>query len=365
MQHPWLCIYLKGEPIQILPFVRRKATMRNSVFLEKLRFAHYPPTIYPTLVFDREKCKSCKACFQACPTSCIQWDDEAKYPYATGLGGMDVACLGCNNCESVCPTGAIKFRGEYRVLKGRYKTPDDKPTEMVFPMPFGERDSGRSFEEIEKELTETERVIYRRRSIRLFQDKPVPRELIERIIEAARWGPSAGNCQPWKFVVMANKQKIEELDRQCAKLLYGLKSVYIGEQRWRRVLVSLLSYLMVNNLDQRPFAALEKVKQSDGIICFGAPVVIHVLKDKRGIGNPDLDTGLACQNLVLAAHSLGLGTLYIGLIVNALKYLPGSVKKGIGVKYPYDLVTSICVGYPRGKIDNPIARARCPVEWIT
>ena len=338
--------------------------MKNIVFLEKLRYVHYPPTRYPKLIFDRQKCKGCKACFQTCPTSCIQWDEKEKIPYATGLGGMDMACLACNNCESVCPTAAIKFRGEYRVLKGRYRTPDDKLTEMVSPMPFGEKDRGRSFEEIEKELTETERIIYRRRSTRLFQNKPVPKELVERIIEAARWGPSAGNCQPWKFVIVDNKQKIEDLDRQCAKFLYRLQSIYIGRQWWRKPIVSLLSYMRVNSLDQRPLAAMEKVKQSGGIICFGAPVVIHVLKDVRGIGNPDFDTGLACQNLVLAAHSLGLGTLYIGFIVNTIKYLPKRVKAGIGIEYPYDLVASICVGYPRGKIDSPVARARCPVEWV-
>jgi nitroreductase len=278
---------------------------------------------------------------------------------------MKLACLGCNCCEAVCPTGAIKSRGEYRVLKGRYKTPDDKPTDMVLPMPFGKKDKERSFDEIEKELTAVERVIIRRRSIRLFQNKPVSKELIERIIEAAQWAPSAGNCQPWKFVVMSNKQKIEELDKACSKVLTAIQQIYRSTAWWNKALVFVLSHVMIGKLDQRPITALEKVKQVDGVICFGAPVVIHVLKDIRGIGNPDLDTGLACQNLVLAAHSLGLGTLYIGLIANTLKYLPKKVKESLGVKYPYKLVTSICVGYPRGNLDNPVGRGRCQVEWIT
>ena len=339
--------------------------MGNSVFFEKHRFTHYPPSILPTIIFNKEQCKKCKSCFLTCPTSCIQWNEKEKIPYFTGLVGMELACLACNNCEAVCPTGAIKVRGEYRVLKGRYKTPDDRQSGMYGPMPFGEKDKERSFEEIEKDLTETEKVIYRRRSIRIFQNKPVPRELIERIIEAAQWGPSAGNCQPWKFVVMANKEKIEELDRICAKPLYGLQKVYAGTKWWNKALVFLFSHLMVGKMDQRPIAAIEKVKQADGIICWHAPVVIHVLKDVRGIGDPDFDTGLACQNLVLAAHSLGLGTLYIGLIKNGLKYLPKKVKEGIGIKYPYDIVTSICVGYPRGELDSPVGRGRCPVEWIT
>ncbi|MBN2282770.1 MAG: nitroreductase family protein [Deltaproteobacteria bacterium] len=338
--------------------------MKDSMFLEKLRYAHYPPTKIPRFEFDEEKCKNCKACYEACPTSCIQWDDEKKIPYPTGLVKMELACLACNNCEAVCPTGAIKTRGEYRVLKGRYRTPDDRSPEMSFPMPFGEKDAERKFEDIEKELTETERVIYRRRSIRLFRDKPVPRELLERIIEAARWAPSGGNCQPWKFSVMTDKARIEELDRQCAKILYLIGGIYTGTSWWNRALVHFVSYLMVNKMDQRPIAAIEKVKLSNGSITFGAPAVIHVLADVRGIGDPLFDTGLACQNLVLAAHSLGLGTVYIGLIKNALKYLPKKTRQSLGIGYPYDLVTSICVGYPRGKLDNPVARTRCPVEWV-
>jgi len=338
--------------------------MKDSIFLEKLRYVHYPPTKYPRFEFNEDKCKHCKTCFLACPTSCIQWDEKKKIPYPTGLGKMELACLACNNCEAVCSAGAIRVRGEYRVLKGRYKTTDGRSEEMVFPMPFGGKDAGRGFTDFERDLTEVERVIYRRRSIRIFQDKPVPRKLIERIIEAAQWAPSGGNCKPWKIVVMADKKKIEKLDKECAKALNIISNIYKGSSWWRSILVPLISYIMVNKMDQRPIAALEKTKLSGGIICFGAPVVIHVLMDVRGIGDPLLDTGIACQNLVLAAHSLGLGTLYVGLIKNGLKYLPRRISEELGIIYPYAIATSICVGYPKGNLDNPVARTRCPVEWI-
>ncbi|MCD6570127.1 MAG: nitroreductase family protein [Deltaproteobacteria bacterium] len=331
--------------------------------IEKYTGAHYPPTTLPTFEFDAEKCTHCKACAQACPTSCIQWDEEKKMPYATGYKGMELACISCNTCEAVCPANCIRVRGEYRVVYGRYKTPDDKQGEMTPPMPFGDKDLNRDFKDIEKDLTETEKVIYRRRSIRLFKDKPVPKELIHRIIEAARFAPSAGNNQPWKFVVVTNRDLIDKVDKQCAKVLDAIKWMYAGSGTWRKVAVSLTSYLQVNNMDQRPIPAIQKVHQSGGSITWGAPVLIHILKDVRGISNPDLDTGFAAHNLVLAAHSLGLGTCYIGFIASAIKYLPW-LKKEIGIEYPYDLVTSVCVGYPKGKLDNPVYRGQVPVEWI-
>src|SRR5262249_40072096 len=50
-----------------------------------------------------------------------------------------------------------------------------------------------------------------RRSVRGFRNMPVPHELIEKILEAARWAPSAGNSQPWEFLVIENRKTIQEL----------------------------------------------------------------------------------------------------------------------------------------------------------
>jgi len=51
-----------------------------------------------------------------------------------------------------------------------------------------------------------------RRSIRKFLDKPVEKELISQILEAARWAPSAGNCQPWRFLAVTDKKKTQKFD---------------------------------------------------------------------------------------------------------------------------------------------------------
>src|SRR6056297_1647842 len=306
----------------------RRDLMEQS-FFEKFSKAHLPPTRFTRFEYEPEKCTHCKACVNTCPTSCLQWDEEKKEPYATGLDGMELACIACNNCEAVCPGECIRMRGEYRVLAGRYKTPEDKYGEMTPPRPFGEADAARDFETIAKDLTETEKLLYERRSIRLFKNQPV------------------------------NK----EVDRRCAKVLTMIKKAYVGQTRWRKALITLLSAISSNKWDQRPIAAMEKVNQNNDSITFGAPAVIHVLKDKRGISNPDICSAIAAQNLVIAAHSLGLGTCYVGFIASTIPYAP-KVKKLLGLQYPYELVTSVCVGYPKIKYDTPVARGQVPVEWI-
>lgn len=325
--------------------------------------AHLPPTQFFSFEYDAEKCTHCKACVLTCPTSCLQWDEDKKEPRATGLPGMALACIGCNNCEAVCPAGCIRMRGEYRVLKGRYKTPVDKFGDMTLPRPFGPKDAGRSFEEIEKDLTETEKIIYRRRSIRLFKQKPVEKELILRIIEAARFAPSAGNGQPCKFLVVTNREINRQVDEKCAKILHWIKRLYLGREWWRKLLIGILSAISANKWDQRPIAAMEKIDQTGGTITFGAPVVIHILKDKRGISHPDIDAAIAAHQMVLAAHSLGLGTCYVGFIASTIPYVP-SVKKLLKLRYPYEVVTSLCIGYPKRPYDRPVGRAQVPVEWI-
>ena len=122
-----------------------------------------------------------------------------------------------------------------------------------------------------------------RRSIRKYKATPVDDKTLEQVLEAARWGPSWANTQCWRFVTVQD-QKVKE---------------------------QLADTLSPNN------PATEAVKN--------APLVIVACaeKDRAGCyrGEPStdkggywymFDVGLAMQNLVLAAHALGLGTVYIG-----------------------------------------------------
>ncbi len=175
--------------------------------------------------------------------------------------------------------------------------------------------------------------------------------------------PSAGNGQPFKFIVVSNREVNRTVDQKCANILERIKWLYAGKDWWRKALIGILSVTSPNNWDQRPIAAMEKVRMTDGVITFDAPVVIHVLKDKRGISKPDIDAAISAHNLILTAHSLGLGTCYIGFIASAAPYVK-EIKKLLKIKYPYEIVTSICVGYPKVKYDTPVPRAKAAIDWI-
>jgi nitroreductase len=126
-------------------------------------------------------------------------------------------------------------------------------------------------------------LIYKRESVRGYLDKPVEREKIEKIIEAARVAPSACNAQPWKFVVVDDK----ELVSKVAKKLY-------------EPLVSGINKFALTS-----------------------PVFIVVVAESRNLASKmgeliknkdytNIDIGGACENMCLAGTELGLGTCIMG-----------------------------------------------------
>ncbi len=112
--------------------------------------------------------------------------------------------------------------------------------------------------------------IHTRRSIREYQRKPVAPELVEQIIQAAMMAPSAGNARPWQFVVLDDPQILREVPRI----------------------------------------------HPHGAMAAEAPLAIMVcgdLKLEKYPGNWIADCSAATQNLLLAAHALGLGGVWTGL----------------------------------------------------
>lgn len=125
-------------------------------------------------------------------------------------------------------------------------------------------------------------IIKNRRSIRKYKSQPVEKEKLDAILEAARLAPSACNSQPWYFVVFNEKAAKDAFTKEAFSGIYS--STKFAET---------------------------------------APVIIAVVSDKGNVqtrlGNVIkrtlfwvMDTGIACQNLVLQATALGLGTCWIG-----------------------------------------------------
>lgn len=330
-----------------------------------LKQAYFPETDFPTRVINTELCTKCGRCSTTCPCYGFKWEKD-NFPEPIGYGGFKSACLNCGNCIAVCPVDAITMTGSYSVHSGRYQNSLLKKVTPPDPLRLN---GSKRFEEFEQDLTEVERSIYSRRSNRLFKTKKVERKTLERILEAGRFAPSAGNCQPYKFIIVTDQNLIKEYEKKTMRILRILKNFYLYKEGkkplWKIILFTIASWLMINKFDPRPVTAIMKADNNNDTMHFDAPAVILILKDKRGVSNPDLDVGICAQNMVLAAHSLGLGTCYISLPITPFNYpVLAGLRKKFGIKNPYEAVTSLAIGYPKGKIDTVVPRDTPPVEWI-
>ncbi|MHB8894539.1 MAG: nitroreductase [Candidatus Geothermincolia bacterium] len=211
-----------------------------------------------------------------------------------------------------------------------------------------------------------ERVILERRSVRKYKDRQVPENMVRRILEAGRFAPSAGNAQPWKFVVVRDRALIDEMERSIVrwckifKLFIDWRTSPLGRRiSWFFAQVSIR--VKPNQLHPIPFGAISLIADGKLGAFHGAPTVILVLEDRRGVSHPEVDIGCCGQNMVLAAHSMGLGTCWVGfceLLKYGLKW-----RRRFGVEWPYRFCEAICIGYPHGNADGMVERESMEVDW--
>jgi nitroreductase len=222
-----------------------------------------------------------------------------------------------------------------------------------------------ALESLKSAYTETEQVILNRRSVRMYKKKQVPEFMIKRILEAGRFAPSAGNGQPWKFVVVREPEIIAGITKTTVKICKIFKALIDYRRpgwRWLKPLANISIRLKPGDLHPTPFGAVTLIADGKLDLYHGAPTVILIFKDVRGISNPDLDIGIAGQNMALAAHSMGLGTCWVSFSKLAFQYTR-KWKQRLSISYPYKYTTSLSIGWPVGSPDGMVPRQTHVVDW--
>ena len=220
-------------------------------------------------------------------------------------------------------------------------------------------------------LNEVEKLIFRRRNVRAYKKKQIPENIVRRILDAGRFAPSSGNTQPWKFIVLQDNDLIEEMTadhaKACRMILQLLDFLAPSETR-RAWLLKLLQLINPSLFHSKVHALLKVIADGRLKLWHRAQTVIIIFIDKRAPGYPELDAGIAGQNMVLAAHSHGLRTCWVtfaGLLF--FSRFTGAAKwnKRFNIKHPFKMISSICLGYPRGKVNGIANREKSTVDWYT
>lgn len=180
-------------------------------------------------------------------------------------------------------------------------------------------------------MNETLKTIAERRSIRSYEDKPVEKEKIEKLLEAGFWGPSAKNTQNWHFIVVTNKDVLKKI-----------------------------SEMTIEDASDRYPMIKERAKTKPDPILYEAPLLIAVAAP-TDYNWGKTDGTIAAQNMVLAAHSLGLGSCYIGMT----RGLKDNEEFNEILEMPegHRTVITIIFGYPKEN-PEPKPRKEDVVSWV-
>lgn len=211
--------------------------------------------------------------------------------------------------------------------------------------------------------------IKNRRSIRAFTDKPVSRETIMEILNAACRAPSAMNTQPWEFIVITG----EKLNLLRAAIVEKLKSgapivpdhqvVGWPDQSVYKVRQITLAKQLFKAMD---IAREDKKKRAwwleRGFRFFDAPAAIIIACDKVLGDAPLLDLGAVMQNTCLAALDFGLGTC----IEDQGVMYPEVIREHTGLSADKRLMIAIALGHPDENFPaNHVRSEREPAEKLT
>ena len=183
--------------------------------------------------------------------------------------------------------------------------------------------------------------IMKRKSVRLFEQKPIPKNIINTIIEAGNLAPSTGDTkeveeggkikkiidyQPWRFVVVEDPEFKQELFQTIEPLR---SNFYQGLKK------------TVPEMYEQAMKLSEVMKESKDLVFYSAQVIIYVI----GPASNSMGCAMVCENIMLAAVSFGLGSCYVGF--GAMVKSNAEVVKALDLKGKERIYGPIVLGYPK------------------
>lgn len=272
---------------------------------------------------DRDLCSGCGVCEAVCPTDTIVLT-EGK---ATASGEQ---CISCGHCAAVCPQAAIRVAAIDEELS-RYKT----FTAEKQWLPPGNYNTSLLVQ-----------LMASRRSCRHFIDRPVERAVLEDLMKIGITAPSGTNSQLWTFTILPTRKAVKALAGHVSSFFERLNTT--AEKTLLRSFLKLIGkgeldayyrgyYRMVKE-------ALEEWHKSGKDRLFHGSTAVIIVGSEPGASCPAEDALLATQNILLAAHSMGLGSCLIGFAVVAMKRDP-SIQRAIGIPAEEEVHAVISLGY--------------------
>lgn len=265
------------------------------------------------IIYDEKNCKACGLCSNVCLTGKIRSGDD-KRPIISN----DALCMSCGQCIAICPTQALSTH-----------TPG-------FQAPKKTKAYRKGFE---SEILAS--YLRSRRSIRIWKEKPVPKEVLQELIDIAAYAPSACNIHPVKWFVVADREKIQEFVKASIEFLRNLPEDHPMKEPASQLVIQA-------DLGRDP-------------ICNNAPSLLIAATDTEG---PFVHTDCVISLSYIDAYapSIGIGTCWVGFVLMILNSNP-ELGKNIGIPVGWMPQAAMIAGYPGVKYTHIPPREVPEIVW--
>lgn len=295
-----------------------------------------------TTIIDPQLCTGCGMCIEVCPSETITLEHRKAV-----VSGAE--SLNCGHCAAICPAGAITVAGIDPSMSA-FRTFQEN-TEWI---PHGQNDTAALVN-----------LMRSRRSCRNFMNSPVPQDILEDLVKIGITAPSGSNCQMWTFTILPNQESVNMLGQRIGAFFRKLNSM--ANKRWLRNLMKIIGRPELHDYYHNHYESIERGLsewESGGrdLLFHGAAAAIIVSSNKQA-SCPAEDALLATQNILLAAHSMGLGTCLIGFAIAAMRR-DGTIQQMLRLPADETPYAVIALGYPREEYQLVTGRKRATIRYV-
>lgn len=189
------------------------------------------------------------------------------------------------------------------------------------------------------------KAILGRRSMRSYREDKVPEEMVETVLAAGQYAPSGSNSQSWRFTAILDADKIDALN---VKLKACFAKIAYPEDEYPA------------KLNTARNATNEKYH-----FCYHAPALV-IVSNVAGYTNAMADSAAAIENMLLAAHSLGLASCWINQLtwLSEVSEMQHYLNREYGLPLNHRVCGSLALGFTDKKLPKALPRKEGAVNII-